>query len=74
VWLNLRNDDSLIVITRIRMPKSLAIITPKDLLKKTAQLAKKGPIKSAWSRGLHWLRFQLIRVNRVREGAPGEAV
>jgi hypothetical protein len=56
------------------MPKSLAIITPKDLLEKTAQLAKEGPIRSAWSGGLHWLRFQLIRVDRVREGAPGEAI
>jgi hypothetical protein len=56
------------------MPKSLAIITPKNLLKKTVQLTKKGPIKSAWSGGLYWLRFQLIRVNRVIKGAPGKAV
>jgi hypothetical protein len=56
------------------MPKSLAIITPKDLLKKTAQLAKEGLIRSAWSGGLHWLRFQLIRVDRVRKGAFSKAV
>jgi hypothetical protein len=56
------------------MPKSLAIITPKNLLKKTVQLAKEGLIKSAWSRGLYWLRFQLIRVNKVREEAPDKVV
>ena len=56
------------------MPRSLVIITPKDLLEKTAQLAKEGPIGSAWSEGLYWLRFQPIGVNRVREEALGEAV
>ena len=56
------------------MPKSLAIITPKDLPEKTVQLTKEGPIKNARSGGLYQPRFQPIRVDKVREGAPGGAI